>query len=195
MKKIIVSILLLSLSLFSADSADSVEKEKEQQFELTTLTGKKLHITTKPNGLDIKEIQGKVVFLSFFGYNCPPCKREIPEFIKMKKKYGKDLEIIAVEVRGLGDAYLKRFIKSKNINYTVIPFHKEAEKFAYHTAQKADWKGAIPFIIVLDRRGEVQFLQTGLIPYEALEMAFNKSKVEKINIKEKRDDKENNRTD
>jgi len=177
MTKIIVSILVISLSLFSAGS---VEKEKEQQFELTTLTGKKLHITTKPNGLDIKEVQGKVVFLSFFGYNCPPCKREIPEFIKMKKKYGKDLEIIAVEVRGLGDAYLKRFVKSKDINYTVIPFHKEAEKFAYHTAQKADWKGAIPFIIVLDRSGEVQFLQTGLIPYNALEMAFNTSKVEKI---------------
>ena len=179
MKKIIVSILLLSLSLFSADSVEK-EKEKEQQFELTTLTGKKLHLTTNPNGLDIKEVQGKVVFLSFFGYNCPPCKREIPEFIKMKKKYGKDLEIIAVEVRGLGDEHLKRFIKSKNINYTVIPFHKEAEKFAYHTAQKADWKGAIPFIIVLDRSGEVQFLQTGLIPYRALEMAFNQCKIEKM---------------
>ena len=168
MKKIILSLLLLSPFLFPL--------EKEQQFELTTLKGKKLHITTKPNGLHIKEIKEKVVFLSFFGYNCPPCKKEIPEFIKMREKYGKDLEIIAVEVRGLKEKHLKSFVNIKNINYPIIPFNKEAENFAYHTAKKADWKGAIPFIIVLDRTGEVKFLQTGFIPYDALETAFKKSK-------------------
>ena len=176
MKSIILSIFLLTTSLFCVESNTSTVMEKERAFKLTTLKGETLHIRTKPNGLDIKEIKGKVVFLSFFGYNCPPCKREIPEFIKMYKKYSKDLEIIAIEVRGLGDEHLKNFVKSKNINYPVIPFTKEAEKFAYHTAKKADWKGAIPFIIVLDRKGEVKFLQTGLIPYESLETAFQKSK-------------------
>ena len=168
MKKIILSLLLISISLFSA--------EKIEIFELTTLKGEKLHITTTPNGLDIKEIQGKVIFLSFFGYNCPPCRSEIPEFIKMREKYGKDLEIIAVEVQGTKEESLKSLVKYENINYSIVPFNKEAKKFAYHTAKKADWKGAIPFIIVLDRKGEVKFLQTGLIPYDSLETAFNKSK-------------------
>ncbi len=177
MKKIILSLLLISISLFSASN--------EQQFELTTLKGEKLHLTTKPNGLDIKEVKGKVVFLAFFGYNCNPCRREIPEFIKMFNKYGEDLEIIAVEVQGTKEDSLKNLVKNKNINYSVVPFNKEARKFAYHIADKANWKGAIPFIIVLDREGEVKFLQTGLIPYEALETAFNKSKIEKVKKEDK----------
>lgn len=169
MKQSIFFISLLLLPLF-------IMAEESQEFKLTTLKDKSLHIITKENGLDIKEFKGKVVFISFFGYNCPPCRAEIPEFIKMRKKYGKDLEIIAIEVRGLGKKHIKSFVKENGINYPIVPFNKEAEKFAYHTAKKADWKGAIPFVIVLDREGEVKFLQTGLIPYKALETAFEKSK-------------------
>ena len=172
MKKIILSLLLISIALFSAPN--------EQEFNLTTVKGKKFHFTTQPNGLDIKEVKGKVVFLAFFGYNCNPCRREIPEFVKMVKKYGEDLEIIAVEVQGTKEESLKKLVKNKNINYSVVPFNKEARMFAYHIADKANWKGAIPFIIILDREGEVKFLQTGLIPYELLEKAFKKAKIEKI---------------
>jgi len=176
MKSIILAILLLSTYLFSADSNTTNKSAEKHIFKLTTIENREINITTKANGLDIDKFKGKVVFLSFFGYNCPPCKREIPEFIKMTKEHGEDLRIMAIEVRGLGKDNLKEFIKEKNINYTVIPFNKEAKKFAYHTAMKADWQGSIPFIIVLDRTGEVRFLQTGLIPYDALESAFQKVK-------------------
>jgi len=184
MKKIIFSLLLVSISLFSAEQDAEAKKEQiktepveeAEQFELTTLKGEKLHITTKSNGLDIKEIQGKVIFLAFFGYNCNPCRQEIPEFVKMSEKYGKDLEIIAVEVQGTQEEYLKSLVKNKNINYSVVPFNGKAKSFAYFISDKAGWKGAIPFIIVLDRTGDVKFLQTGLIPYTLLETAFNKSK-------------------
>lgn len=178
-------ILFISIPLLSKEKTDinnsihTAKKdniEKEQKFELTTLKGETLHIKTTPNGLHIKELKGKVIFLSFFGYNCPPCKKEIPEFIKMHEKYGNDLEIVAIEVRGLGESYLKKFIQEKKINYSVVPFNKETQKFAYHTAQKANWQGTIPFIIVLDRDGEVQFLQTGLVPYKILEIALHKVK-------------------
>ncbi|MCK5854560.1 MAG: TlpA family protein disulfide reductase [Sulfurovaceae bacterium] len=176
-KFIILSIFLLSTLLLSSENNNTNPiEEKEQKFKLTTLEGKTLNITTKKNGLNIEGLKGKVVFLSFFGYNCPPCKREIPEFIKMRNKYSKDLEIIAIEIRGLKKNQLNNFINRKNINYPIIPFNKEAKKFAYHTAKKADWKGAIPFILVLDREGEVKFLQTGFIPYSALESAFQASK-------------------
>ena len=182
MKHIILSLLFLLPTLTISNDKSSSHKnispptETSEKFELTTLKGEILHISTKPNGLNIQEFKGKVVFLSFFGYNCPPCKREIPEFIKIREKYSKEIEIIAIEVRGLNQEYLEGYVKDKGINYPVIPFNKTTQKFAYHTAQKADWKGAIPFLIVLDKEGEVQFLQTGLVPYDALVGAFQKLK-------------------
>ena len=191
MKHIILSLLLLTPTLTISNEENSNQKnsdkkssnreisppiETSKKFELTTLKGDTLHISTKSNGLNIQEFKGKVIFLSFFGYNCPPCRREIPEFIKMREKYGKELEIIAIEVRGLDKNYLQSYVKERGINYPIIPFNEQTKKFAYHTAKKADWKGAIPFLIVLDKKGEVQFLQTGLVPYDALEMAFQKLK-------------------
>jgi thiol-disulfide isomerase/thioredoxin len=180
LKHIIFSLLFLLPTLTISDENGekhiSTPTETLEKFELTTLEGKTLHIRATPNGLDIQEFKGKIIFLSFFGYNCPPCKREIPEFIKIRKKYGKELEIVAVEVRGLNRKYLENYVKDKKINYPVVPFNKATQTFAYHTAKKAEWKGAIPFLIVLDREGEVQFLQTGLIPYDALEIAFQKLK-------------------
>ena len=182
MKHIILSLFLLIPTLAISSENDnndnniSIPTETLKNFELTTLKGKSLHIIAKENGLVIQELKGKVVFLSFFGYNCPPCKREIPEFIKMRKKYGEELEIVAIEVRGLNKERLKSFVQDKKITYPIVPLNKEVQKFAYHTAQKANWKGAIPFILVLDKKGEVKFLQTGLIPYEALEVAFEKLK-------------------
>ena len=181
MKKAILLLLLISTYLISSPD--------EQEFNLTTLQGETFHLTTKANGLDIKESKGKVTFLAFFGYNCNPCRREIPEFVKMYDTYKKDLEIIAVEVQGTQEEVLKGLVKSKNINYPIVPFKGNGRKFAYYISKKADWKGAIPFIIILDREGEVQFLQTGLVPYALLERAFNKVKGEKpkAEVKESKD--------
>jgi len=135
---------------------------------MTTTDGKALHMTGTPTGLIFDEYKGKVVFLEFFGHRCPPCLKSIPHYKKLQEKYKDDLAIIAVEVQGLDDNGLKTFTKENNINYVTISQEKAGRLVSY-ISQRAQWQGSIPFLVILDKKGDVQLMQAGMLPEKALE--------------------------
>jgi len=139
-------------------------------FTVETLNGKTLHIKDMPNGLEFKEFNGKATLIVFFGYKCPPCLREIPRLNSIISKY-KDLEIIAFEVQGLEADELKSFVKEKNIKYRVVEGLKYMNFISY-IQQRAEWQGAIPFLIALNRKGEVEFAQVGGLFEKELEYIY-----------------------
>ncbi len=129
-------------------------------FELNTIDGKKIHIDEVENGILMQEYKGKVVFLLFFGYRCPPCLGEIPELIQLKKN--KNLEIVAIEVQRLPIDQMEAFKKEKGINYTLLSGEdEENSKFISYIGQRARWGGSIPFLVVLSPKGEVKMVHVG----------------------------------
>jgi len=162
MKKTVLSILmLLSLSVFSQASTQPVMK-------LTDINGVTHNIVGTDEGLKIKGLEGKIVFLEFFGHKCPPCLASIPHMIKLQKKYKNKLAIISIEVQGLNNAQLKQFAKEKGMNYIVVSDEK-AGNFTNYIGQRAQWRGSIPFLVALDKKGNVQFIQAGMLPESSLE--------------------------
>jgi thiol-disulfide isomerase/thioredoxin len=103
-----------------------------------------------------------------FGHSCPPCIAEIPTLIDLAERYKGKLSIIAVEVQGFSSDQLKKFRDNYGINYTLIS-GKENSNFVAHVAQRAGWKGMIPLLIAIDKKGEVQFLHTGPVGSSKLE--------------------------
>jgi thiol-disulfide isomerase/thioredoxin len=170
MKKILLSLLLL-LSLVGSANAESATKKSA--IELTDINGKTYEVTGTKEGLKISGMEGKVVFLEFFGHKCPPCLASIPHLIDLQKKHKDNLAIISIEVQGLTTDQLKVFAKQKGMNYTVISGEKE-HLFVSYIAQRAQWKGSIPFLLVLDKKGNVQFIQAGMLPESSLEEVFQK---------------------
>ncbi len=168
MKNIILTVLLtLSTALY----ADSKEMSS---FTLTNTKGEQIHVSDIKEGLLFKEHQN-AVFLLMFGHNCPPCKEEIPNFIELTKKYKDKLTVIGVEVQGYKSEQLKAFKTENGINYNLVS-GEENYDFVKHIVQRAGWKGAIPFLIAIDKNGAVQLVQAGLIKKESLE-----GLVEKLN--------------
>jgi thiol-disulfide isomerase/thioredoxin len=168
MKKLLVSALMLLSFLGTAQAADTAKKS---DIQITDINGKSYTVKGTKEGLKISGMEGKVVFLEFFGHKCPPCLASIPHMIDMQKKHKGKLVIIAVEVQGLNEAQLKSFVKSKGINYTVISGEKE-HLFVSYISQRAQWSGSIPFLLALDKKGDVQFIQAGMLPEESLEALF-----------------------
>jgi len=163
MKKILVSVLmLLSLSAFSQASG------QQPVINITDIKGITHQITGTEQGLKIKGLEGKIVFLEFFGHRCPPCLASIPHLIDMKKKYKNKLAIISVEVQGLNNAQLQQFAKEKGMNYIVVADEKAGNLTSY-IGQRAQWRGSIPFMVALDKKGNVQFVQAGMLPEASLE--------------------------
>jgi thiol-disulfide isomerase/thioredoxin len=133
---------------------------KTSLFSLTTLEGKTINITETPDGLVFEEFKDKAVILLFFGYKCPPCRAEIPVLKGLINKGHKDLEIIALEVQGLTNDQLGAFKKQQGINYHLITGEGNYEFISY-IGDKANWQGAIPFLIGFNKKGTVNIVHVG----------------------------------
>ena len=162
MKNIVLTVLLTVGTVLYAGT-----QEMMSSFTLINTEGEQIQVQDIKEGLLFKGHK-RAVFLLMFGHNCPPCKEEIPNFIDLTNKYKDKLTIIAIEVQGYSLAEVKAFKEENGINYNLVS-GKENYEFVKHIVQRAGWKGAIPFLIALDKYGTVQVMQAGLVKKEALE--------------------------
>jgi len=166
MKKLLLTALLFT-SFFTMSHATENEKLLADM-SMTDITGKTYKVTGTQNGLTIEGLEGKVVFLEFFGHKCPPCLASIPHLIKLQEKHKDKLAIVAIEVQGYNNEETEKFAKEKGMNYITISEEKASDVVNY-ISQRAQWRGSIPFMVALDIKGNVQFVQAGMIPEESLE--------------------------
>ena len=166
-----------NLDVNKSTTEKKVEEKIDMLFTLTTIDGKKLNVSEIDNGLKFKELEGKAIFLIFFGYRCPPCVREIPSLIELTNEH-KDLAIVAIEVQGYDKQELTEYRQRKGINYNLISSDNHMEFISYIQA-KANWHGSIPFFLGLNKKSEVSIVHTGGIGKSALEGAYQ----DLINIK------------
>ncbi len=165
MKKIMTALVLFSF-LASAQAAQS--KSPLMQMTMTDINGLSYDVTGTEQGLKIKGLEGKIVFLEFFGHKCPPCLASIPHLVSLQNKYKDKLAIVAIEVQGLNTAEVTTFVKEKGINYIAVSEEKAGDLVDY-ISQRAQWNGSIPFLVALDTKGDVQFVQAGMLPEASLE--------------------------
>lgn len=163
MKKLLTATILLFSLLTTVQAAENTPLMK-----MTDVKGKTYDVTGTEQGLKIKGLEGKVVFLEFFGHKCPPCLASIPHLIKLQTKHKDKFAIVSIEVQGYNNEQTAKFAKEKGMNYIVVAEEKASELVNY-IQQRAQWKGSIPFLVALDTKGDVQFVQAGMLPEESLE--------------------------
>lgn len=129
------------------------------EFKLTSIDGKEISSAS---------YKGKVLIADFWGTWCPPCRAEIPHFVKLKKLYAKKgLEIVGLNYERGGDDEakinkIKKFAQEFGINYPCV-LGDDATR-----AQVPNFRG-YPTTVFIDRRGEVRLTLVGLQSYEKLE--------------------------
>ncbi|MBE3129525.1 MAG: TlpA family protein disulfide reductase [Acidobacteria bacterium] len=118
------------------------------------------------DSLSLSSYKGKVLVLNFWATWCPPCRREIPDFIEAYKNLkDKGLEILGVSVDDLSAEALRDWTQKAGMNYPV----------ALATAKIiADYQPGefIPATIVIDRRGRIRYRQSNLMDKETLLRLF-----------------------
>ena len=81
---------------------------------LTTLDGKSLKLS---------DLKGKVVVMNVWATWCGPCRREIPDFIKIQEDYkGRGVEVLGItseDERNTAES-VREFVKEFKINYRVV---------------------------------------------------------------------------
>ena len=137
----------------------TVEKIKAPDFLLSDLEG---------NIFDFSAFSGQVVMLTFWGTWCGPCRKEIPDFIKLYDEHNDDgLEIIGVAVQSGTTENIKRFSDYYNINYTILTDidNNESAK-AFYDYGRATGVGtrAVPTTFLIDRDGYIVKTYRGARP-------------------------------
>lgn len=113
-------------------------------------------------------LTGKVVLVDIWGTWCPPCRAEIPSFIKLQERYGESgLQILGVNYeRGpTPEANMKsvvQFVQSNGINYPCIMGPPEIKN------QIPDF-GSFPTTVLIDKTGKVRMKAVGTREFAALD--------------------------
>ena len=98
---------------------------------------------------NIKEWDGKLIFLNFWATWCPPCKKEIPTFIELQKTYGdQGFQIIGIAIDN--EEAVAEYAKKIAINYPTLVVEAEGVNLAKHYGNGI---GALPYTVIINREG------------------------------------------
>ncbi len=159
MKKLIPALLTaVCLALLSgcAPAKDATSGPLAPALTFKDLAGKEVSLAA---------LKGKVVVVDFWATWCGPCRLEIPGYIELQKKYGKDgLVIIGVSLDTMNPAYVKKFVEANAMNYTVVMGDSSA-------VDAFGGFDGIPTTFLINREGRIVHRKTGFMDhaeYEAL---------------------------
>ena len=135
--------------------------------KLKSFQGQPITIIERKNGYIFPQFKNRVVILEMFGKNCSHCLKEIPIMNSLRRKYGKKIEIIAVQVDGkMSPFQAKAFIRRHHVKYPIIS-GETATNLQYNVQNTYGWTGVLPFIMVI-KNGVTEFSYKGEVSSQEL---------------------------
>ena len=129
--------------------------------------------TPRPAQLTVKDIhgryirlsdyRGKVVLVNFWATWCPPCRKEIPDLIRLQREYrSRGLQIIGVTYPPQKLAEVRRFVRRAKVNYPVGLGTEE-------TKSRLSRSEALPTTVVIGADGRIRDIIEGILLPEEFE--------------------------
>lgn len=169
--------LLLSISISCGD-ADSGSSDTSAMNDAKATEAKPVVTSTGSNNLfTVQDLSGQVrtadewigkqpVVINFWGTWCPPCRREIPELVKLYDEYrSKGVEIIGVALeRSAGPSQVQQFAAQNGMDWVLVLGNQQiAETYQIQS---------VPTIVTYDASGKEVDRLIGLQSPSTLKSAF-----------------------
>ena len=146
-------ILLVALMLF-VNAACLGQDSAPMEMTLKDIQGRYVRLS---------DYRGKVVLINFWATWCPPCRKEIPDLVKLQRDYGsRGLQVIGVTYPPQKLAEVRRFVQRTKMNYPVALGTKET-KFLFSSTE------TLPLTIVIGTDGTIRDIIEGILLPEEFE--------------------------
>jgi len=118
---------------------------------------------------DLSEWQGKILIINFWATWCPPCLKEIPEFIRLQDELrGKGIQFIGIAIED--QASIVSFLQKTPINYPVLIGGDAAISLSQ---QLGNLVNAVPFTLIVDSQGMIVHRHPGELSRQKLMQIVN----------------------
>lgn len=122
--------------------------------------------------IELAELKGKVVLITFWSTRCPICAAEIPKLNEMAAKY-KDEDIVFLGLTTDGEETIKAYLKKKPFVFKLIPdsfgtLLKYADK-----DKNGNVAMGYPAHFLIDQKGEIVLKTSGFDKSETLDARIN----------------------
>ena len=171
----LLSIILMFVSCEDKDEnfiSNDVSKSVKKDYTLQTLDNKiiKVEVKNKFLGVKTKELQGQVILINFWATWCPPCRAEIPHFVKIIDKYKGKFNIIGVLLEDKNRKDIQSFVDDFKINYPIAIGEDN-----FYLSRAISPTRSLPFSVLYDRNGNYVTSYLGAVPQEMLENDIEKA--------------------
>ncbi len=148
---IIAAIIALGLGITARHLFPSTEKTGVSalpEFNLPDLSDRQHNIS---------EWSGKILVINFWATWCPPCLKEIPDFVTLQEQYAaKGLQFIGIAIEDK-QAVAEYAAKTK-INYPVLLGGDNGIALAHQLGNNVD---AVPYTLIVDKQGQIIYQHPG----------------------------------
>lgn len=127
-------------------------------FEKSAINEKEINsfsvVDSQKNRINIRELEGKVVFINFWASWCPPCRAEFPSIQTFYNEYRSEKDVVFILINMDDD--LQKGLDFLNEKKYDIPTYQLAS-----TISTEIYNGTLPTTVVLDKKGNIRFHHTG----------------------------------
>ncbi len=139
----------------STKSTDTLIGTSVADFQLLDVAG-------KPRQLS--EWQGRVIVLNFWATWCPPCKKEIPDFVELQQQYGEmGLQFIGITLQRPDE--IRDFLSAFQVHYPNLVGAGDVIKLANKLGNDV---GVLPYTVIIDQTGKIAFIKRGPLSKSAI---------------------------